>query len=223
VTILVADDHETNRKLLRVLLSAEGHDVREARDGGEVLAELRAATQPLVALIDWQMPVMPGIEVCREARKSANANLLFLILLTVRDHPRDVVDGLRAGANDYITKPFNNEELLARVRIGARIVELQDSLSRRVRELEEALAHIGQLQGMLPICSYCKKIRDDKNYWQQVETYISDHSGATFSHGICPGCFEKHVRPNLESLGMSAPEVTRISRLQAKPECANGI
>jgi DNA-binding response OmpR family regulator len=111
-----------------------------------------------------------------------------------------VVAGLQAGGDDYVTKPFDREELHARVKVGLRILQLQMNLADRVRELEEALASVKQLQGLLPICSYCKKIRDDQNYWQQVEGYISEHSGAVFSHGICPECYDKFVRPELKKL-----------------------
>src|SRR3954471_20794958 len=107
MTILVADDNELNLKLLNVVLSAEGYTVREARDGGEALSLLRNASEPLVALLDWQMPILAGIDVCREARKDLNTNLFFLILVTARDSSEDIVAGLRAGANDYITKPFD--------------------------------------------------------------------------------------------------------------------
>ncbi len=190
MTILVADDHELNRKLLNSVLSAEGYQVREARDGGEALDFLKQASEPTVALLDWQMPVFTGIDVCREARKSPNANLLFLVIVTVRDSAKDIVAGLQAGANDYVTKPFDNAELLARVRIGVEMLKLQESLVRRVRELEDALAQIKQLHGLLPICAYCKKIRNDKNYWEQVENYISERADVRFSHGICPECME---------------------------------
>jgi phosphoserine phosphatase RsbU/P len=86
------------------------------------------------------------------------------------------------------------------VQVGMRIVELQHSLADRVTALEEALARVKQLQGLLPICSYCKKIRDDRNYWQQVESYISEHSEAQFSHSICPECYEGRVKPELDQL-----------------------
>jgi hypothetical protein len=102
-----------------------------------------------------------------------------------------------------VTKPFNREELRARVQGGARVVELQRSLAERVEELEQALARVKQLQGLLPICSYCKKIRDDRNYWQQVEAYIGEHSEAVFSHGICPDCFDKFVKPELNKVNGS--------------------
>jgi response regulator RpfG family c-di-GMP phosphodiesterase len=147
------------------------------------------------------MPQMEGIEVCRRVRSNKSLAPRFLILVTVRDSKRDVVAGLSAGANDYITKPFDKTELLARVKIGSQMVELQQALTQRVEELADALAKVKQLSGLLPICSYCKKIRDDRNYWQQVDDYVSSHSEATFSHSICPECYEHVVKPQLRSLG----------------------
>jgi response regulator RpfG family c-di-GMP phosphodiesterase len=109
----------------------------------------------------------------------------------------DIVKGLKAGANDYMVKPYNIQELQVRIGVGRRVVELQGMLTSRIKELEAAQAHIQTLQGILPICAYCKKIRDDKQYWQQVETYVSDHSQVQFSHAICPDCYKKHVQPKL--------------------------
>ncbi len=202
MTVLVADDHDVNRKLLRALLSAEGYDVVEAANGTDALAILQAAQRPMVGLIDWEMPQIEGIEVCRKTRASNAAMPLFLILVTVRDSKQDVVAGLQAGANDYITKPFDKTELLARVKIGGQMVELQQTLTERVEELKDALISVKQLSGLLPICSYCKKIRDDQNYWQQVEAYVGKHSEARFSHSICPTCYEDIVKPEMVRLGI---------------------
>jgi len=124
----------------------------------------------------------------------------YIILLTARDDGPDLVRGLEAGADDYITKPFNRKELRARIRVGLRVVRLQQILADRVRELAEALTRVKRLQGLLPICSYCKKIRNDRNYWEKVETYISEHSEAQFSHGICPDCFERVVKPEVHKM-----------------------
>ena len=99
--------------------------------------------------------------------------------------------GLAAGANDYITKPFHPIELESRVRVGQRMIRLQTSLAARVRELEEASSHVKRLQGLLPICSYCKKVRNETNYWQQVDSYLTSHSDVELSHGVCPDCFER--------------------------------
>ena len=131
-----------------------------------------------------------------------------MILLTVRDSQQDVVTGLRNGANDYITKPFDQKELLARVRIGVRLIELQQTLIDQAQELHNALDQVKQLGGLLPICTYCKKIRDDQNYWQQVETFIGKHTEAQFSHGICPECVELHIKPQLVAMGLKPPETS---------------
>ena len=202
MTVLVADDHDVNRKLLRTLLNAEGYEVLEAADGTQALAVLQNARQPMVGLIDWEMPEMEGTEVCKETRKLQFSPPIYLILLTVRDSKQDIVAGLQCGANDYITKPFDKTELLARVRIGKQMVELQQTLTERVAELREALASVKQLGGLLPICSYCKKIRDDHNYWQQVESYVGEHSDAKFSHSICPQCYEDIIKPQMVQLGV---------------------
>jgi sigma-B regulation protein RsbU (phosphoserine phosphatase) len=201
MTVLIADDLDVNRKLLRTLLSPEGYDVVEASNGTEALAILQNAREPLVGLIDWEMPQIEGIEVCRQAR-ALNPIPLFLILVTVRNSKQDVVSGLQAGANDYITKPFDKTELLARVKIGSQMVELQQALTQHVEELKEALISVKQLSGLLPICSYCKKIRDDQNYWTQVEAYVGKHSEARFSHSICPTCYEEIVKPEMVALGI---------------------
>ncbi len=202
MTVLIADDHDVNRKLLNAILSKAGYEVIEASNGVAALAVLQNATAPLVGLIDWEMPEMEGVEVCRQARTRKPAPPLFLILVTVRDTKQDVVAGLEAGANDYVTKPFDQTELLARVKIGTQMVELQQALTQHVHELEVALANVKQLSGLLPICSYCKKIRDDQNYWERVDAYVTKHSEAQFSHSICPQCYEDIVKPEMLKMGV---------------------
>ena len=195
--ILIAEDDVVSRRMLQVFLSRWGYEVVIATDGAEAWRVLENGDAPKLAILDWMMPVMDGIEICRRARLAPHAASTYLILLTARGGNQDIVRGLDAGADDYVTKPFNQEELRARVNVGVRVVELQTALADRVVELERALAGVNQLQGLLPICSYCKKIRDDRNYWQQVEGYISSHSEAQFSHGICPDCYENIVKPEL--------------------------
>ena len=130
-------------------------------------------------------------------------------MLTAKGRKEDIVEGLTAGADDYIIKPFDRSELKARINAGERILRLQAELGARVKELELALANVKLLQGLLPICCYCKRIRNDQNYWQQVDTYIADHSEAQFTHGICPECRDKIVKPELERLRVDPQTVSR--------------
>jgi DNA-binding response OmpR family regulator len=197
VKILIAEDDPVSRRMLQGMLAEWGHEAVAAADGGEAWRALQDDGAFRLAVLDWVMPVLDGIEVCRLVRRRPTPTPPYLILLTARDAKADIVAGLRSGANDYVTKPFDREELQARVQVGCRVVDLQQSLADRVRELEAALAQVKQLYGLLPICSYCKKIRDDQNYWQQVEAYLGAHSGAQFSHSICPECYEGVVKPKL--------------------------
>jgi DNA-binding response OmpR family regulator len=198
--ILVAEDQAVSRHVLAANLRKWGFDVMAVEDGTRAWEALQAEEAPQLLILDWLMPGMDGIEICRRIRKSPQTRPIYLILLTARRGQEDKILGLQSGADDYITKPFNREELRARVQVGIRVLELQGALAQRVRELEEALSRVKTLQGLLPICSYCKKIRDDRNYWQQVEGYISDHSEAQFSHGICPECYARFVQPELDRL-----------------------
>ncbi len=192
--ILVAEDELVSRRLLEMTLKEWGYEVDLAADGAEALGRLQGGEAPELAILDWMMPGMDGVTVCRKIREVRPPLPIYLILLTSRSSRVDLVQGLEAGADDYMTKPFERAELRARVGVGERMIELQRSLAAQVRNLEEALGRVRQLQGLLPICSYCKKIRNDKNYWQQVDSYIVEHSEAQFSHGICPECYAKVAR-----------------------------
>jgi DNA-binding response OmpR family regulator len=114
-------------------------------------------------------------------------------MLTARTGKGDIVTGLDAGANDYISKPYHPEELKARLEVGRRVLELQQALAERVKQLEAALSHVKALQGILPICSYCHKIRNDKESWERLESYLVKHSEASFTHSICPDCMQKQL------------------------------
>lgn len=196
--ILVADDDPISLRVLQKALEKWGHEVVVARNGTEAWQILTRPEAPQMAILDWMMPGMDGPTICQRARAAPTITTPYLILLTARNDYGDIVSGLEAGANDYVTKPFNRAELRARVRVGLRVLELQSKLAERVRDLEAALQQVKQLRGLLPICMYCKKIRNDGDYWQQVETYITDHSEAEFSHGICPECYEKLIKSQLE-------------------------
>jgi DNA-binding response OmpR family regulator len=198
--VLVADDEATSRHLIQAILTGWGFEVLMAAEGGEALDILGASSPPEIVLLDWMMPGADGLEVCRRIRAAKPQATTYIILVTARGGLENVVQGLEAGADDYITKPFDPRELRARLRAGVRIVQLQDALLERYHQLEESLKRVKQLQGLLPICSYCKKIRNDRNYWEQVDAYVASHSEAQFSHGVCPECYELHLKPQLQGL-----------------------
>jgi len=189
--VLIAEDEIVSRRLLESALPRWGYEVITATDGEEAWALLQEHDAPTIMVLDWLMPRVDGVEICRRIRAHPRLSSVYIILLTSRAAVEDVVQGLEAGANDYITKPFDAAELRARMQVGVRVVNLQATLAERVREVEDALSRVKQLQGLLPICSYCKKIRDDQNYWHQVESYVGKHTDARFSHGICPECTDK--------------------------------
>jgi phosphoserine phosphatase RsbU/P len=197
VKILIAEDDAVTNRYLRSALRKWGYEVIATTNGGEAWHVLSGAEVPHMAILDWMMPEMDGLGLCRRIRATPALAGTYVILLTARGGR--AVEGLEAGADDYVTKPFDHGELRARVRVGARVAQLQASLAARVTELEQTMAKVKQLRGLLPICSYCKKIRDDQNYWRQVEGFISEHSEAQFSHGICPECYAKFVKPELEA------------------------
>lgn len=204
--ILIADDDDVSRLALGAMLTKRGHELVAASDGKEAWLAFQGENPPKLAILDWMMPGMDGVQVCRQVRAAPKMKATYLILLTSRGSKEHVLEGLRAGANDYVTKPFDREELEARVNVGVQVVQLQAELALRVAELEDALGRVKQLQGLLPICSYCKKIRDDQDYWHQVDRYIGTHAEVKFSHGICPDCWRQIVQPEMEKLGARVPE-----------------
>lgn len=196
--ILIAEDDPVSRRMLEITLKNWSYQAVVTENGSDALAVLESADSPPLAILDVMMPGIDGLEVCRRIRRQPTPTPPFIILLTAKNRKEDVVGGIDAGANDYLTKPFNREELRVRLQVGFKTVELQRQLADRIAELEDAAAQIKQLQGILSICSYCKNIRDGENYWQRVEGYISDRTDAQFSHGICPDCYERVIQPQLD-------------------------
>jgi DNA-binding response OmpR family regulator len=192
--VLIAEDDAASRLLLENVLRDWGYVVVAAADGTEAWDVLRSPDGPRLAILDWQMPGVDGLELCRRLRSSPRTESIYVLLLTGKGGTDNIVHGLRSGANDYLTKPFDLDELSARVGVGRRVVELQQTLSERVTELEQALAHVKTLRGLIPICAWCKKVRNDQNFWQQVEVYVGQHSDVRFSHGICPECFQDRAQ-----------------------------
>jgi len=198
--VLVADDEPVSRTVVGAMLKKAGYPVLFAQDGEQAWKHLNTDDPPPLALLDWEMPGLQGPDVIERLRARETQTPTCVILLTSRDSSADIVRGLRAGADDYVTKPANEDELIARVNVGAKVVQLQAALADRVRSLEEALANVQALQTLLPMCAYCKSIRNDQNYWEKVETYFTQHSNVSFTHSYCPNCYERFVKPELEAL-----------------------
>jgi CheY-like chemotaxis protein len=195
--ILIVDDTPANLRLLFQLLSAHNYRVRAAISGKQAL-EAAHATTPDLILLDIMMPEMSGYEVCQHLKADEQTQNVPVIFLSALSDTRNKISAFAAGGVDYITKPFQAEEVLARARAHLTIYHLQKMLQTRNEELQAknhelavALAQVKRLSGLLPICASCKKIRNDEGYWQQVEVYIHQHSEADFTHGICPDCMQK--------------------------------
>ena len=178
--ILIAEDDPVSAKILQFALESAGHTVVVANCGEEAWTAFDL--DPFRVIVsDWMMPGLDGLDLCRQVRARPKTDYTYFILLTAintgRDNLRKAMD---AGVDDFLPKPLDREMIMMRLRVAERIIEF----ARQIRQLKD----------LIPICMYCKKVRDDENYWQAVEGYISQQTGSNFSHGICPECFEKHVK-----------------------------
>ncbi len=190
--VFIAEDDMATRALLTMLLRKQGFTPESASDGAEAWEVLQLEDAPQLVLLDRQMPGMDGLEVCQRMRALKREPRPYVSMVTAVRETEALVEGLEAGADDYITKPFDHAELQARVRVGERMLALQRQLIKRAEELQRATDEIHALQDLVPICCHCKRVRDDQNFWQEVEQYVHDRTGAEFSHGVCPSCYAKH-------------------------------
>lgn len=192
VRILVVDDMLEIVRSAAHLLKQAGYTTATAANGMEAL-QLIQTFHPDLVLTDRDMPEMDGMELCRRIKSDPSLENIFVIIVSgAFTRTEEQSDGLEKGADSYIARPIANRELLARVDAYVRILRLNRRLREKNAELEAALAKVKLLSGMLPICSGCKKIRDDTGYWSQVESYVQKHSEATFTHGLCPDCAKKY-------------------------------
>ncbi len=195
--VLIADDDAISLQMLQALLPKWGFASISACDGNKAWRVLSEPDAPRIAILDWNMPGIDGVEVCRRVRNVLRDDTVYLMLLTAREAKADIVTALDAGANDYLTKPFNSDELCARLRVGQRMVELQQMLKLRVADLQAALAQIHRLEGLLPMCAKCRRIRDQESTWMPLESYLHRYSDARITHGLCPECLKEELDQNL--------------------------
>lgn len=195
-SVLVVDDTPDNLRVLNAILTQAGYEPRLLPSGKMALESLQIE-QPDIILLDICMPEMDGFEVCEEIKKNPELCDIPVIFISALSDTEDKVKAFRRGGVDYITKPFKEEEVLARIHTHIHLFRVQKELVQKNIELQEALDTVKTLKGLLPICSNCKKIRDDDGYWNQIESYIGEHSEAEFSHSICPDCAQE-LYPDLD-------------------------
>ncbi len=189
--VLLAEDEAVSRRLMEVHLDKWGFDVVGARDGAEAWVQLQQQPDVEMAVLDWMMPEVDGVDLIHRIRTELPGRSLYVIVCTARSGVEDLVTALDAGADDYLRKPFLQEELRARLRVGVRTVALERALRRRIADLDAALRHVRTLQGLLPICMQCKRIRNGEQVWERLESYLEEHADVEFSHGLCDECLTK--------------------------------
>ena len=195
--ILIAEDDATSRIVLATVLTKDGYDVTATDDGGAAWEVLQKPDSPRLAILDLMMPGIDGLELVRRVRAIPSVAPPYLIIVSTKSEKSDVIAALDAGANDYLTKPFDPGELRARIEVGRRMIEMRFELTEKVKELKQALAEVRTLKGIVPICANCKNVRDDQGYWNRVESYLNEHTEADFTHAVCPDCM-KRLYPQFE-------------------------
>ena len=189
--ILIAEDEEISRISLEAILQKQGHEVVAVEDGQKAWKAFQDDYFPVV-ISDWLMPVVNGLVLARQIRKFQRDNYSYVLLLTALEGRANYLEGMRAGADDFISKPVDREQLLARLHVAERILGLR--------------RHLIQLEGLLQICSFCKKIRNERNRWEPLEVYVGRHSTARFSHGVCAECSQQFLGVNLDEDELSPAE-----------------
>ncbi|HWA26962.1 MAG TPA: response regulator transcription factor [Lacunisphaera sp.] len=204
--ILVVEDDRVAATVLTAALRSLGHEPWLATDGNK--GWLFFETEPTrVVISDWMMPGMDGLELCRRIRGNGGEYTYFIMLSSMGTGGGNLDQAMEAGVDDFLTKPVNQAELKARLHVAARIL----NYSTQVRQLQE----------IIPMCGYCKKMRDDQNYWSQVEEYLGKQTGTSFSHGVCPDCYERVLVPQMRDMGLKAPPYPEAKRVNQQPASPN--
>ena len=186
--VLVVEDDERSRNGLVRLLQRDGYDVMVANDGQAAIDILLAPNPPQIALLDWEMPRLDGIHVCWAVRSIPSNPYTYIIMVTAKAEAADALAAFAAGADDFLSKPMDSLQLLARLRCGERVLGLEKRCAERIAELSGALEEVRRLKSMLPICRSCAKVRDADNRWQSLATYVAAHAEIDYSHVLCPDC-----------------------------------
>ncbi|PIE64467.1 MAG: response regulator [Desulfobacterales bacterium] len=186
--ILIAEDESITRLMVQVNLENWGYTVVAAEDGQKALSLLEKDETIAIAILDWEMPELDGTEVCQRVKELKRYNPVYVLMLTARDSQEDILGGFDAGVDDYVTKPFNDNELRARIRVAERLVRIQSSLSGYVQELQRTLDLVDTLQGAVPVCSICKKIEGVTGSWFTLEQLLDSNDDFRLVQTVCPDC-----------------------------------
>jgi len=195
IKVLVVEDDPFFQRVLTKRLLAEGYQVSAASDGREGMKAI-VSFEPDLVISDWMMPEVDGLELCQSVKTGLKEAAPYFILLTAKGEISNKLLALDTGADDYLVKPCDQGELMARVRAGLRIVLLTQELRATVEslhvansELQSVRAEVERLANeSLPICAFCRKVRDADGEWHTLEDYVAHHQQADFTHGICPTC-----------------------------------
>ena len=188
--ILIIEDDPLASAVLQASLKSLGHDFTVAVNGSEGWDRFSADPHRVV-ISDWMLPGIDGLELCRRIRSLGGDYIYFILLSTQTTNEANLDQAMAAGVDDFLTKPAKPAELKARLHVADRILHYA--------------TQVQQLESFIPICSYCKKVRDDKNYWNQIESYINTRTGSSFSHGVCPDCYSDVLVPQMKAIGVVLP------------------
>lgn len=192
--IYIVDDDPINLRLIKAILNQHGfYNLTLLNNGNELLASMEK-NKPDILLLDIMMPELSGydiLEIVKQRNVWKHIPVIVITALPLADEMKPLKKSFNLGAMDYISKPFNHVELMLRVKSALK-------LEYQRQQLEETLDRIRNLEKMISICSYCKKVRVDETQWQDLELYVSEHTDTQFSHSICPSCYENVVKPEME-------------------------
>ena len=188
--VVIVDDIQENVRILHHALKDQPYSFAIAYSGTELLRILENHPVTLI-LLDVMLPDIDGFALAKKILSDNRFKEIPIIFLTARAEQEDRIRGFEAGGVDYVSKPFDSREILERVKTHVNLRLALEEQKRLNRELQAALDRVKKLEGIIPICSSCKKIRSDEGYWTQVERYISEHTGVMFSHSLCPDCASK--------------------------------
>jgi CheY-like chemotaxis protein len=186
--VLIAEDDPVAQLLLESTLKSLGHDVVAVADGEAAWTAL-ADRSLRVVVSDWRLPKLDGLALCRRIRELRTDYICFILLTQLEASDENLDEAFVAGVDEFLTKPVQPYDLKQRLHVAARILGFTTELRR--------------LESIIPICGYCRKVRDDKKFWQDIESYMVSRSGSRFSHGVCPDCYDRILIPELEKLGIT--------------------